>query len=733
MPDTALEAQRRLGSRRHRRVEAVNAVLVGLVVRDQRGAGQVYLQQPGVGVEQPHMQRLDRRTGVVDQPIGAGKFRPQLFGIEVCLEREVGHRRLLERFVLEVLLLVVCLQFLDRVLVAVSVDHIHLMVERSPGCRGSCEAGHRQRTGGRDHPARQGLEARKNPRLSPASPHQMGDCGESEGQTAPVEPQPPAERAAHAVTIHVRQRVRPGVAVQQHRMIVADVGERDGADKVDHHDPPADILVRAQRLDEHRKHRQQYHIDRARQDVPREVLVQLEIEIASRGLGKHRRDNGDQQGRQQHQRHGNGLGHHVGPARKRGAVDDLVELAVAVAPHQFAAVIDRDDHRDQPEAALQQGEQREGRRNGRGAVDLRPEQQGCAGVEQAHDQQHDERRAAQHLPHFERGGGAKPGEGRTFGPSRGQGGHRIRLRPGQLFRLLRQFARLARRHALLGKGEAPVGQRHSQGGEHKDHDPVEQDRPGKGRQLAVGLRRRPVPGFQRKRAQAQRVGESGKIAPFRFLRSDHVEGSVEHQEADHRDIGIHHRPGHGRRRKEQRAQQDHVRHGIEQVALGIERKPVRPQCLGVDPRHDRAEPDRYRHHQERRQSGQCRSRKAPDEIGKLAHLGGADHRPEPAFIVAHDHVGDECGGHEHEEQGQDQLRLQDRDRRVLVDVAAAADLDVVAGSGPEGQQEEDDQCNPEHRVAQLVTQFEARDLAEHGRSSLCRFGGGRGPSGSGKG
>ena len=90
------------------------------------------------------------------------------------------------------------------------------------------------------------------------------------------------------------------------------------------------------------------------------------------------------------------------------------------------------------------------------------------------------------------------------------------------------------------------------------------------------------------------------------------------------------------------------------------------------------------------------------EVAEFADLGGSDQRAEPAFLVPHDHIGDEGCGDEHEEQRQDQVHLHDRDGRFQVDVAATSDGDVVARHRAEGQQEKDDSRDPEYRVAQLV-------------------------------
>ncbi len=122
---------------------------------------------------------------------------------------------------------------------------------------------------------------------------------------------------------------------------------------------------------------------------------------------------------------------------------------------------------------------------------------------------------------------------------------------------------------------------------------------------------------------------------------------------------------------------------------------------------------RQRHGQECDRGAEKGTAEAAEHIGQLADLGGADDAAEAGFIVAYHHVADERGRHEHEEQRHDQLDLRDRGRRVGVDVAAAAEADRFRRRRPESQQEEHDGRDPEHRVAYLVAQLEARDCVEH--------------------
>jgi hypothetical protein len=47
---------------------------------------------------------------------------------------------------------------------------------------------------------------------------------------------------------------------------------------------------------------------------------------------------------------------------------------------------------------------------------------------------------------------------------------------------------------------------------------------------------------------------------------------------------------------------------------------------------------------------------------------------------------------------------------------AAANTNVFAGSQAKTEKEEDCNCNPEHRIAQLIAQFKSRDAKQHIRS-----------------
>ncbi len=154
-------------------------------------------------------------------------------------------------------------------------------------------------------------------------------------------------------------------------------------------------------------------------------------------------------------------------------------------------------------------------------------------------------------------------------------------------------------------------------------------------------------------------------------------------------------------------------------------KDVGADGFDIDPGHPGADRDCRRDHEE----GDCGRKKGTEEAGnqivELGDPGGLYHRTEAGFIVAHDHVGDEGGRHEHEEDGKDEVDLGDCSRAVHLDVAARADRDLLDRGGTEGEEEEQDCDNPEDGVSELVAQFEGCNLCEHCAPQAARAAGAR--------
>ena len=433
-------------------------------------------------------------------------------------------------------------------------------------------------------------------------------------------------------------------------------------------------------------------------------------------LAEHGGDHADQQGRDQHQADGQGLGRHEGPVGHRGGVDDLMGLALALTPDQLARIVDGDDHRDQAERTQQGRQQDAGDRIDHPAITpgLGGEPQGAHGVRQAQEKQDEIGRALEHLTHVQACADDQLRPGRLAIEHRPRHRAGQRRRDGGLFGqgLLVLLGLASAGQLCRLELEQAVGQGQEAGGQDQYEDAVEQQGSGQRRHKAVAFAGGPVLGRQAEGGGAQRLPIGGGLLELGPVQGD-AGDDPQHHEGDHAHIGPHHRTGdRGQGEEDRRGQQDR-RQGQGEIGEEVGVQIVRPEALGVDPRHERADPDRQRHGQERDRRRQERPDEAAVEIVELLHPRGPQDRPKAGLVVTHHHIGHEGRGHEHVEDRQDQMGLGDRVRCVAVDVAAAADLDLVDRRRPEGQQEEDGRHHPEDGRLQLVAELEARDLAKH--------------------
>ncbi len=661
------------------------------------------------------MEIAKRRAGIVDDGVAAACFHALLAREQRDIELHVGDRGLLERFVAQILLLIVGELRLAHVLRAIFVEHVHVVIEVAAG------GGRADHADGGDQPRHarqprgQPLQPRHQRHLRAAPPQQMGEHRQHQRERAPIEPQPPRRRAADIVAIHVRIADIAGRAVIVERVIKADIGKGDRADDVDHHHAPADIFVGAERLHQDRQHRQDHRVGRGGQQQPHHIFAELQIGDAARELDEDRRRNGDRVAREQHRDQRQRLGRQIGPVGQRGRVDDLVHLAVAVAPHQLAGIIDGDDERDDPERAEQRLDRGEGERPGWRAVKLGRKDQRRTRIEQADQHQHEKGRTLENLRHLEADTREQPGHRRVARAHRRQRVDQHRRRGGELRLAPGKPGELALRHAALGKGEAGIGkderdQRHT----HPDRTIGEQHAVER-RDGGVRLGRGPVAGRAADSRRAERLDIAGDVAQLGPAAQRRQCRQIQHQKQDDADIAVHHRPRQrGDREEDRRGEQD-VGQRDDEIAERVIADHVRPQRLLIDPGHQRAEEHRQRHRHEGEPGGEIGAHEPPDQIIALRHPRRADDLGKAAVIVAQHHIGDERGRHEHEEQREDEVILKDRDRRVAVDIAAAADLDLLDRHAAKGEQEEQHRDHPEDRVAQLVTQLEGGDLREHGR------------------
>ena len=230
--------------------------------------------------------------------------------------------------------------------------------------------------------------------------------------------------------------------------------------------------------------------------------------------------------------------------------------------------------------------------------------------------------------------------------------------------------------------------------------------------LRVRLDRRQVADAQAVSDRAERleIRRERQVRPFPQHRGQR---EVCEHEQDHRQVAVRHRARPAGDGEEDRRGHQQIRQRQHEVAEQVVLQAVRPEEVRVDPRHERADPDRQRHREERDRGAEKGAAEAAEHVRQLADLGRADDAAEAGLIVAHHHVADERSRHEHEEQRHDQLDLRDRRRRIRMNVAAAAETDRLRRRRTEGQQEEHGDGDPEHRVADLVAQLEARDGREH--------------------
>jgi hypothetical protein len=572
---------------------------------------------------------------------------------------------------------------------------------------------------------RQSRQPGLQPGLGSAPPQAVAQHQQHHGAGAPVGLEPGVGLPEAADPVHVRQRNVRLAGVEEEVVVPAQAGRHDGGDQVGDHRRPAQELVRDEALQEHRQDREQNGVGGGGQDEPQHIVADLVVGVALDGLHRHAGQGAEDEGGDQHQGDGQALGDDERPVGRGRRVDDLVGPAVAVAPDELAGVVDGDDERDDGVRPPQQRDHLAGHRIGVHAVEFAGEHQAGRGIENAEHHQHQEGRALEHLGHVEPRAGGELGQGRA-GPERraglgarrrGRGRGRRGLGDGGECLALAGF-RAAHREAEQARGRGEEGE--------PDPDPeqaIGEQLARNRRDQAVALGGRPVAHGVAEGRKAEGLAPGQRVAQLRLARDHGHDDQIDDQEADHRQVGAHHRAGRRGDGEEQGGGQKQPGQSDDDVGPGVVAEPIGPEGLGIQPRHQRAQPDRQRHRQEgdrRRPEG---AGEAAVEIVELAHPRGAHDRPEAGLVVAHDAVGHEGRGHEHaEEQRPDLGDLDDRERGVLVDVRGVADVDLVAGDRAERHQEEQDRHDPEDRLAQLVAELEAGDLGEHRRRPQAALG-----------
>ncbi len=254
-------------------------------------------------------------------------------------------------------------------------------------------------------------------------------------------------------------------------MLPAHGRDHGDGDDVEHHGAPAEELVGRDHLQEHRERRDHGAVGRVGQDVPPEVLAELEGRAALDRLHQQAGQHADQQCGDQHQDDGQGLGDDEGPVGDGRGLDDFVGSPLALAPDQLARVVDGDDDREDGESAVELLDHHPRHRVHAGPVELVDQPEVGAAVDQAQHQDDDETGAEQDLADVQAGADQQLlHRGREAETGRDPADHDLR-RSGRLGGGLRALA-LAGPARAFAEPEQAIGQGDEAGAEPQDQQPV---------------------------------------------------------------------------------------------------------------------------------------------------------------------------------------------------------------------------------------------------------------------
>ena len=639
--------------------------------------------------------------------------------MQVEVQLDVGDRGLGRFLVAQQGLFVVCAKLLRLLVSAVLVPDIGVDEDEDAQAHEGGQGHGADEAGCALEPARQAPDAGHEAGLGPAPPQAVSQDQQKHRSGRPVGLGPQGVLPEIAAPVHVRQGHADVGAIAVEHMVEAHRAQDDGRDQIDHHDGPADELVGRQGLHHNGQDGDHAEAQRARQDVPHQVLADLEVEHAARDLHADAGDHADDQDRGQDQDQGQGLGQQEGPVGGRRGVDQLVDLAVAVAPDQLAGIVDGHDHRDEAERALKRGDHHARHQIDRGAVDLARDHQDGDGEGQAHQHQDDIGRALEHKGHLEAGAGPQLGPaGLEAIGGLGQGSRRRRLgRGGRQGLELVDGARLgAPRSGLI----EPVGGGQNGQADARPKQAVAQEDARQGHVQDVALGRGPVLGHQGEGGRTEGLGPGHDLFKFGLGTQDAGRHHIGDEDPDHADIGRHHRTGHGRQGEEEGRGQEDGRQAHHRVGIQVVARPEGPHGLLVDPGRQGAGQDADRHAQEAERAGRKGAGEAAVQVVEARQPGGLDDGAKARLHVAHHHIGHDHSRSQHEEGGHHQLQDRQRIGGVLVDIAPGTDVDIGHGDHAEAEQGEEDGDDPEGGLAQLITEFESGDLEEHGLTPrLC--------------
>ena len=234
-----------------------------------------------------------------------------------------------------------------------------------------------------------------------------------------------------------------------------------------------------------------------------------------------------------------------------------------------------------------------------------------------------------------------------------------------------------------------------------------------GEQARVLVEDGPVAGHDLEGAETQRI-EERRRAGVRDVGRQRPGDSVADQDPHHAAVGEDQAARRGRDREQHARDQDHVRRVESEQRKGVDRRRHRPDPLRLEPGHQAAQRHAERHRDTGQDRRHHRAGEPAEEVVELADRQRVEDLLGVVLRVAHHARGDHRGDEEHAEHAHHQVHLHHDPGRVAVDLARrAADHHRVGGGGEEGEQEERRAPDPEDRLAELVAQLEAEDLAEH--------------------
>ena len=341
-----------------------------------------------------------RRTSFVAQDIAADNFHTAILGMDLHIKFYRFDCRPWQLFIFEIFLLIICLPLFALIARFIAVEDLEIV----PGVGAGPDHCHQRCRHQRERRTFQAMADAFQPAapacVRTARPDDMGDNHQDDGKGEPIGAQHPCTIGKSARAVHVAQRFGGIGTIAVKRVGVAHVDQEDACNEPDEEHAPADIFVRAQRLEEHGEDGNQQHVDGHRHQEPCKIAAQAKFRRTLYQLEKQPRRHCDKVEKHQHQEDSQHFGQCDRPIWRWGGIDDFTDLCVAFTPDQLSPVKDRDDQQEDRKALLDVGDD-----VGSLRIRRRPEhglrqEQPCARVDDGQQQQHNQPRAAQHLHDF---------------------------------------------------------------------------------------------------------------------------------------------------------------------------------------------------------------------------------------------------------------------------------------------------------------------------------------------